>query len=339
MELRFLFYYPCLKTKDGAPFERQRRLKIEAIMSHAFDAQHRQTAAAPLWRRRRSDRRISSFETTIATRARLRIDERRLSGDRRRNQFHSWRTVQLGGLPVAVVNCSDSAKVMVDEALKRRQLWRYPAYLTSTNGEVTYRCAVDEVERSLFLQADAIHADGMPHVFVSRLKCAFPLPERVATTDLFHDVAREAEARGATMFMLGATDASNSVAARIVRDRYPAIKLVGHRHGFFADNDEELVVCDQIARLAPDILWVSMGVPQEQRFVVRNRHRLTSVGVIKTSGGLFDFLSGAKPRAPTWMQNAGLEWLWRAWLEPKRLGWRYLKTNPRAAYLLLTKSG
>ena len=308
-------------------------------MSHALDAQHRQAAEAPLPRRRISDRRISTFEATIATRARLRIAERRLSGDRRRNQFQAWRTIQLGGLPVAVVNCSDSAKVMVDEALKRRALWRYPAYLTSTNGEVTYRCAVNESERWLFLQADAIHADGMPHVFISRLKCEVPLPERVATTDLFHDVAREAEVRGASMFMLGATEASNSIAVQNIRDRYPAIKLVGHRHGFFADNDEELVVCDQIATLAPDILWISMGVPREQQFIVRNRHRLTSVGVIKTSGGLFDFLSGSKPRAPAWMQNAGLEWLWRASLEPKRLGWRYLKTNPGAAYLLLTKSG
>jgi exopolysaccharide biosynthesis WecB/TagA/CpsF family protein len=308
-------------------------------MSHAFDAQDREAAAAPSPRRQHSDRRTSTFKTTMVMRSRLRVEERRLSGDRRRNQFQDWQTIRLGGLPVAVVNRSDSAKVMVDEALKRRELWRYPAYLTSTNGEVTYRCAVDAVERGLFLQADAIHADGMPHVFVSRLKCEFPLPERVATTDLFHDVAREAETRGATMFMLGATEASNNIAAQLVKDQYPAIKLVGHRHGFFADGDEELVVCDQIATLTPDILWVSMGVPREQEFIVRNRHRLTSVGVIKTSGGLFDFLSGSKPRAPVWMQNAGLEWLWRAWLEPKRLGWRYLKTNPWAIYLLLTRSG
>ena len=81
-----------------------------------------------------------------------------------------------------------------------------------------------------------------------------------------------------------------------------------------------------------------MGVPREQRFVVRHRSRLTSVGVIKTSGGLFDFVSGKTIRAPVLMQKAGLEWLWRAGLEPKRLGWRYLKTNPSAFYLLMTQS-
>src|SRR5882757_9251095 len=116
-------------------------------MSYASDVQHRKAAVAePGPRRRSAERRTTTFKTTMATRARLRIEERRVSGDRRRNQFQGWQTIQLGGLPVAVVNRSDSARVMVDEALKRRQLWRYPAYITSTNGEVTYRCAADQTE-------------------------------------------------------------------------------------------------------------------------------------------------------------------------------------------------
>ena len=288
---------------------------------------------------RSAERRISTFAETTHLCAARGIGERRLSGDRRQNLFHKWRRIRIGGLPVVVANRSETARVMVDESLKRRGLWRYPAYLTSTNGEVTYRCAVNESERSLFLQADAIHADGMPHVFVSRLRCDFALPERVATSDLFDDVACEAQAKGATLFMLGATELSNATAARLVQNKFPRLKLVGHRSGFFKNVDEEVRVCGQIAELAPDILWVSMGVPREQRFVVRHRHRLTSVGVIKTSGGLFDFLAGFKPRAPVWMQDAGLEWVWRACLEPKRLGWRYLKTNPLALYLLLARSG
>jgi N-acetylglucosaminyldiphosphoundecaprenol N-acetyl-beta-D-mannosaminyltransferase len=289
--------------------------------------------------RRRAERRISTFAETRSLCAARAIGERRLSGDRRRNRFHEWRRIRIGDLPVVVANRIETARVMVDESLRRRGLWRYPAYLTSTNGEVTYRCATNESERSLFLQADAIHADGMPHVFVSRLRCGIALPGRVATSDLFYDVAYEAEAKGATMFMLGATELSNATAARLVANRFPGLKLVGRRSGFFRNDDEEIRVCGQIAELAPDILWVSMGVPREQRFIVRHRHRLTSVGVIKTSGGLFDFLAGFKPRAPVWMQDAGLEWVWRACLEPRRLGWRYLKTNPLALYLLLAKSG
>lgn len=285
-----------------------------------------------------TERRIATYKSTKLALARLNIQDRRTSNDRRLSQLHLWRKVTLGGLPVVVVGREESAKVLVDHALRRRGLWRYPAYITSTNGEVTYRCAVDKAERALFLQADAIHADGMPHVFVSRTRCAVPLPERVATTDLFLDVALKAEASGATMFMLGATDDSNDAAVKSVKQRFPNLSIVGSRNGFFENHAQEAEVCDQIAELEPDILWISMGVPREQQFIHRNRQRLTSVGVIKTSGGLFDFLSGSKKRAPLWLQNAGLEWLWRAFLEPKRLGWRYIKTNPLAMYLLLTRS-
>jgi exopolysaccharide biosynthesis WecB/TagA/CpsF family protein len=305
-------------------------------MSDAQDAELRQTADATFAERRASDRRIAAF--WIPFDKYLPFGERRNAGERRSSRFAQWSRVLLGGLPIVVSDQRETARAMVDEALKRRGLWRYPAYMTSANGEVTYRCAVDPVERDLVLQADAIHADGMPHVFVSRFRCGQSLPERVATTDLFHDVAREAIARDATMFMLGASEASNRLAVERVKSRYPQLRLVGHRHGYFADEADEIAACREIGALAPDILWVSMGVPREQAFVVRHRHRLTTVGVIKTSGGLFDFLSGSKPRAPLWMQKAGLEWLWRMALEPRRLGLRYLKTNPYAMYLLLTRS-
>lgn len=72
---------------------------------------------------------------------------------------------------------------------------------------------------------------------------------------------------------------------------------------------------------------------------MRNRHRLRGVGLIKTAGGLFDVLSGQKPRAPSWMRHAGMEWIYRWYLEPRRLARRYLTTNPHALYLLLTRTG
>src|SRR3954471_20565986 len=102
-------------------------------------------------RRGRVERRVSTFAETRRLCAARGIAERRLSGERRRNRFHEWRRVRIGGLPAVVADRIAPARVLVDEALKRRGLWPYPAYLTSTNGEVTYRCAVDENERSLFL--------------------------------------------------------------------------------------------------------------------------------------------------------------------------------------------
>ena len=83
------------------------------------------------------------------------------------------------------------------------------------------------------------------------------------------------------------------------------------------------------------MLWLSLGVPLEQQFCMRNLDALRGVGIVKTSGGLFDFLSLAKPRAPRWMQKLGLEWLFRMAREPRRLFLRYALTNPHALFLML----
>jgi exopolysaccharide biosynthesis WecB/TagA/CpsF family protein len=164
-----------------------------------------------------------------------------------------------------------------------------------------------------------------------------PLPERVATTDLFHVVARKAEAARLTFYMYGADEAENARAVANVGKMYPGLRIVGHCHGYLSGEALRAKV-DEINALAPDVLWVALGVPYEQAFVQEFTPRLADVGVIKTAGGLFNLLSGSRARAPRWMQAAGLEWAWRIWLEPRRLFWRYLTTNPRALYLLFHKS-
>jgi exopolysaccharide biosynthesis WecB/TagA/CpsF family protein len=137
--------------------------------------------------------------------------------------------------------------------------------------------------------------------------------------------------------MLGADDAENAAAVACVRQQYPDLKIVGRCHGYLRGEALRAKVAE-INALAPDYLWVALGVPYEQAFVDEFAPALANVGVIKTSGGLFNFLSGSRTRAPRWMQQAGLEWAWRIWLEPRRLFWRYLTTNPRALYLLLNRS-
>ena len=244
--------------------------------------------------------------------------------------------VAIGGLPLAVVDRRDSARLMVGAALARRGSGQAPLIITSANGQVISMCARDPQLRALFLAADLIHADGTPLVLASRLKCHPPLPERVATTDLFHDIAPVAERCGATFFLLGAAPDVIAAAVRNVRQKYPRLQIAGFRHGYFPSAEDEQRAVDDINAARPDILWIGMGVPKEQRFSFAHRARLTNVGLIKTSGGLFDFLSGRNRRAPLWMQAAGLEWLYRMALEPRRLSLRYLTTNPHALYLLLT---
>jgi N-acetylglucosaminyldiphosphoundecaprenol N-acetyl-beta-D-mannosaminyltransferase len=244
--------------------------------------------------------------------------------------------ITLGGLRLAVLDIEQTANFMIDMVFPIRRADR-PLYLTSANGEVLSRCSTEPMTGRLFRAADLINADGQPLVTVSRFKSSTPLPERVATTDLFDVVARKATAAQLTFYMLGADEEENAAAVANVRKMYPDLRIVGRCHGYLR-GDALRAKVDEINALAPDYLWVALGVPYEQSFVEEFTPRLFNVGVIKTAGGLFNFLSGSRPRAPQWMQRAGLEWAWRIWLEPRRLFWRYLTTNPRALFLLFNKS-
>ena len=250
-------------------------------------------------------------------------------------EFAAVPKIRVGGLDLAVIDRARAAELMLSAARFRRR-GRRPLYLTSANGEVIAAVNRDPVMRTLFAEADQIVADGQPLVMASRLT-GTPLPERVATTDLFHDVASRAEHDGTSMYLFGATPVENELALQQVRERYPRLNVLGTCHGYLRGQDL-IANLAEIDVLAPGILWLAMGVPAEQRFMHEHGHRLTHVGVVKTSGGLFNFLSGTRPRAPKWMQRAGLEWAWRLRLEPRRLFWRYLTTNPLAAWYLFTRT-
>lgn len=245
--------------------------------------------------------------------------------------------VTVGGLPLSVVDRAQAAEILLAEAAARKSAGVRPWLSTSANGQVLSLCASNPEFRRLVLEFDEIHADGMPLVFASRLLCAAPLPERVATTDLFHDAAELAQRQGKSFFLLGADEETIARAAAEVGRLYPNLRLLGAHHGYL-DDDLAPRLVSQIADLRPDVLWLGMGFPREQAFTIRHAQALRGVGAVKTSGGLFDFLSKRRSRAPTAMQRLGLEWLYRTWLEPRRLGWRYLVTNPHAAWLLGTRT-
>jgi N-acetylglucosaminyldiphosphoundecaprenol N-acetyl-beta-D-mannosaminyltransferase len=242
----------------------------------------------------------------------------------------------IGGAAIARLDLAQTAQMMLDIAAAPARS-EGPYYLTSANGEVLARRFLDREFARLIDSADSISADGQPLVTASRLFSKKPLPERVSTTDLYPLVADMAQRSGASFYLLGGSEEVNRAAFDATKRATPNLKIVGRSHGYL-QGAQLAAKLDEINALAPDILWLAMGVPLEQQFVDAHRRRLRNVKMIKTSGGLFDFIAGAKRRAPEWMQNAGLEWAFRMGLEPRRLALRYLTTNPLAAYLLLTQT-
>jgi exopolysaccharide biosynthesis WecB/TagA/CpsF family protein len=185
--------------------------------------------------------------------------------------------------------------------------------------------------------ADGVEADGMPLVFASRWLTKTPIPERCDTTPVYWAIAERLAAVGGSMYFLGGPDDLNRAAIEATRARFPDLRVEG-RHGYFRDETEEKLAVQRINAAAPSVLWVGMGVPLEHAFVVRHREALTNVGVIKTCGGMFNFVAGRASRAPVWMQRVGLEWAYRTLREPRRLLWRYVTTNTHAIWLLASKT-
>lgn len=247
-------------------------------------------------------------------------------------QFH---VVRVGGLTTASVTREQLAECMVDDCLAAREnpeTW-LPKVVLSSNGQGIALAGKDAEFAAVMDQADIIHADGMPVVFASRIT-QHPLPERIATTDFFHDAARAAEKHGLRFFVLGAKEGQNRAAVAAIKRMYPNVEIVGRRDGYF-DASQDEAVCKEIRESKADVLWVALGKPRQEYWAIRNRANLLGVGWIKTCGGLYAFLAGDAPRAPEWMHRVGLEWLYRAIREPRRLGWRYLTTNPYSLYRLL----
>jgi exopolysaccharide biosynthesis WecB/TagA/CpsF family protein len=241
--------------------------------------------------------------------------------------------VKVGGIAIARLDLDATADLMIRLAQSPRGAER-PLNLTSANGEVIARCRSNAAFAKLIDRADLVSADGQPLVFASKLFGRAALPERVATTDLYDRVAARAERTGASFYLLGASEEVNRRTYEITRQKYPHLRIAGRSHGYLAGAALEAKI-DEINALGPDILWLAMGVPTEQLFVERWSPRLCNVGLIKTAGGLFDFYSGAKPRAPKSVQALGLEWAYRILIEPRRLFWRYAVTNPVAIVQLV----
>lgn len=242
--------------------------------------------------------------------------------------------ITVGGLPITVIDRAAEADLMIRLARRRRPV---PLFFTSANGEVIARTSSDPRQARLFALADQIVADGQPLVIASRFLCSERLPERVATTDLFHDVAKLAEDTGTTFYLLGATEARNADAVAAARNAYPRLDIVGAAHGYLEGEALDAKLAE-INALGPDILWLGLGVPREQIFFRDHGKKLGNVGLIKTAGGLFDHMAGKTRRAPMLVQRLGFEWLWRLLMEPRRLFWRYLTTNPRALHAILRNS-
>lgn len=177
-----------------------------------------------------------------------------------------------------------------------------------------------------------ITADGQSVVWATRL-LGGRLPERVAGIDLMTRLLEAADAKGYSVYVLGARRNVLDAALARLRERYPRLRVAGSRDGYYADA-EAAEVCEEIRASGADILFVAMSSPRKEYFL-GERGAALGVPFAMGVGGSIDVVAGVTRRAPRVLQRAGLEWAYRLAQEPRRLARRYITTNARFAWMVL----
>jgi N-acetylglucosaminyldiphosphoundecaprenol N-acetyl-beta-D-mannosaminyltransferase len=188
-----------------------------------------------------------------------------------------------------------------------------------------------ELEKSV-VEADIINADGQAIVWAANL-LGKKLPERVSGIDLMEELVKRSFEKGYKCYFFGAKEEVVAKLVNIYKKQYSENIIAGHRDGYFEKVDESQIA-KQIADSGANILFVAITSPKKEIFLNTYKHQLQNLNFIMGVGGSFDVIAGKVKRAPIWMQNFGMEWLFRVIQEPKRMWKRYLIGNTKFIWLV-----
>jgi N-acetylglucosaminyldiphosphoundecaprenol N-acetyl-beta-D-mannosaminyltransferase len=176
-------------------------------------------------------------------------------------------------------------------------------------------------------RADLVYCDGYG-VRLAAHVLGMPVPHRMTGADWIWSLATLCEVSCQPIYLLGSEPPVAREAAARLRRWYPRLDVVGAHHGYFElDSPHNDRVIDDINAHSPRIVLVGMGTPKQELWVDRYADQLDGA-VVWTVGALFDYVSGHIPRAPRWLSDNGLEWIFRLAIEPTRMWRRYLIGNP-----------
>ena len=218
--------------------------------------------------------------------------------------------VSILGLPVDKVDMPEAVS-RVEELVARDRTCQ----VVTLNSEIAMMAQEDAELRDVICEADLVVPDGVGVVWASRV-LGFPLPQRVAGFDLMQELLICAAKNNRSVFFLGAEPGVAQEAAECAKRRVPGLIVAGTRDGFF-DEGEESAVIDEVNLSGARLLFVGMGAPRQDFWIARNKTRIKGAVCIGV-GGSFDVLAGKVKRAPDWMGQCGLEWLYRLVCQPSR---------------------
>ncbi|HXF10975.1 MAG TPA: WecB/TagA/CpsF family glycosyltransferase [Desulfuromonadaceae bacterium] len=238
--------------------------------------------------------------------------------------------VNVLGVGLSVLNLKTAVDAIADAIRSRRK-----GYICVTGVHGVMEAQTDEAFRRILNNAFLCTPDGMPMVWMGKIHGRREM-NRVYGPDLMLDVCAWGEKNGCRHFFYGGADGVAEKLAARLKEKFPGMEVVGSYSPPFRPltADEDKALQEKIAQVRPDIIWVGLSTPKQEKFMAAYLDRLDATLMIGV-GAAFDFHSGQVKQAPYWMQRSGLEWFYRLCQEPRRLAKRYLTNNPRFAWKIL----
>lgn len=238
--------------------------------------------------------------------------------------------VNVLGVGISVLNLKTAVDAIAEAIRSRRK-----GYICVTGVHGVMEAQSDEAFRRILNGAFLCTPDGMPMVWMGKIRGHREM-SRVYGPDLMLDVCAEGEKQSWRHFFFGGAEGVAEKLAARLKEQFPKMEVVGIFTPPFRplNTEEEKALQDQVRTARPDIIWVGLSTPKQEKFMAAYLDKLDTALMVGV-GAAFDFHSGQVQQAPRWMQRSGLEWFYRLCQEPRRLARRYFTNNPRFAWKIL----
>ncbi|MBR7185603.1 MAG: WecB/TagA/CpsF family glycosyltransferase [Clostridia bacterium] len=226
-------------------------------------------------------------------------------------------TINIRGVRFCNVTLDEAAAWVADTLAAPAKC---PRTVFTPNSEIVQLCIEAPEHYALINSADLIIPDGIGVIKASRI-LGTPLKEKVAGIELGERTLALAAEQGYSVYFLGAKPGVAEQAAAKMKEKYPTLTVAGTHDGYFKkEGNENESVLSAIRAAAPDVLYVCLGVPAQEKWIAANREALAGVKLCLALGGSLDVWAGNVKRAPKLFIKLGLEWFYRLCKEPRRIG-------------------
>lgn len=220
--------------------------------------------------------------------------------------------IKILGVPVHPYTMKGAVEKILERVSQSKK-----TFVVTANAEIIMMGQSDDEYMEILNNAALVLPDGAGTVWAGR-KLGYEVPERVAGYDLFLNLMTEAAQKKLKVFFFGSAPGVAEEAKQKCEMLYPGVSIVGCRDGYFKEEDN-LAIVEEINNSGADLLFVALGAPKQEKWLAKFQDILKP-SLLMGIGGSFDVVAGKMERAPKWMQDASLEWLFRLYKQPSRLG-------------------